>query len=466
MKFNPDDFDAWGAPETRAAPPPAVEDLDWHGVGKIARLPKPLREELNLRLEAGVHYRHLTGWLNHLPEVQAILARDFEGRPINKVNLHSWANGGFLHWQAREERFQFVERLAQQGKTPGSLGRNMEDWLLARATQLSTWLDQNSATLPMNQQLRLQRRVERLFTWVERIRNRREKQERKLRVQSVKPSSSNPAPSPNPTTTAPSPSVKPSSSERASQGGEGSTPAVKPSSSNPAVPAGKGTPRAGASRATEPSTTPTASASDTAVKPGSSNPAPSPNPTTTAPSSGVKPSSREHAPQGGEGSTPAVKPSSSNHETSPRQPGTTTLEPGMERFEELVQRVCTRARELGAQRTLEEQRARMEQTRQALLCLSPEQRRHQIADMLSHVPPPTEPPKPAATAAHDRPTDGDQEIIQFMRDARQLVYRRPGADSDPKELALLENTEKELRQLPPEQRKNYMQACLNWLHKR
>ena len=68
--------------------------------GKIARLPGGIREELNQRLENGEQGARLVEWLNGLPEVQAVLAQDFEGQAINEVNLTQWRKGGFLDWQA------------------------------------------------------------------------------------------------------------------------------------------------------------------------------------------------------------------------------------------------------------------------------------------------------------------------------------------------------------------------------
>ena len=51
--------------------------------GKIARLPRNLRHELNQRLADGEPSDSLLAWLNALPEVQAILADRFGGNPIS-----------------------------------------------------------------------------------------------------------------------------------------------------------------------------------------------------------------------------------------------------------------------------------------------------------------------------------------------------------------------------------------------
>ena len=72
-------------------------------VGKIARLPERIREELNCRISDNEFGSRLIRWLNSLPEVQAILARDFGGRPINAVNLHKWKAFGYREWDFRRE---------------------------------------------------------------------------------------------------------------------------------------------------------------------------------------------------------------------------------------------------------------------------------------------------------------------------------------------------------------------------
>ena len=51
---------------------------------KIARLPRPLRHELNRRLADNLDGGAILNWLNALPEVKAVLARDFGGEPIGK----------------------------------------------------------------------------------------------------------------------------------------------------------------------------------------------------------------------------------------------------------------------------------------------------------------------------------------------------------------------------------------------
>jgi hypothetical protein len=61
--------------------------------GKIARLPLAVRQELNKRLQNGEQGKLLVEWLNSQPEVQAILAAQFNGQPIVAPNLSAWRKG-------------------------------------------------------------------------------------------------------------------------------------------------------------------------------------------------------------------------------------------------------------------------------------------------------------------------------------------------------------------------------------
>jgi hypothetical protein len=71
--------------------------------GKIARLPRSVREELNERLERSEESPQLLDWLNALPEVKKVLKSDFAGAPISKQNLSEWRQGGFQEWLARQD---------------------------------------------------------------------------------------------------------------------------------------------------------------------------------------------------------------------------------------------------------------------------------------------------------------------------------------------------------------------------
>jgi hypothetical protein len=82
--------------------------------GKIARLPRSIREELNRRLADGEIGKQLVAWLNNLTEVQKVLAADFQKRPISEQNLTEWKQGGFEDWQKHQEARAWVQQLVEE----------------------------------------------------------------------------------------------------------------------------------------------------------------------------------------------------------------------------------------------------------------------------------------------------------------------------------------------------------------
>lgn len=84
--------------------------------GKIARLPRHLRGQLNTRLQDGEPGRKLVDWLNGLEPVQAILTEEFGGRPISEQNLSEWKQGGYRDWERHQSRLELVGRLAEQAE--------------------------------------------------------------------------------------------------------------------------------------------------------------------------------------------------------------------------------------------------------------------------------------------------------------------------------------------------------------
>jgi len=92
--------------------------------GKIARLPQAVREELNRRLEDGEQGIRLVEWLNGLPEVKAVIDKDFEGVPITEINVSLWKRGGFLDWQARQRAESMLERW--RGESQKAEGRRQK----------------------------------------------------------------------------------------------------------------------------------------------------------------------------------------------------------------------------------------------------------------------------------------------------------------------------------------------------
>jgi hypothetical protein len=105
--------------------------------GKIARLPRVVRQELNRRLDDGEQGKKLVAWLNALPEVQAIVAAEFGGKPIREQNLSEWKQGGYRDWVAQQEALEMVERLGEDAAEWDGEGRapitdTLALWVAAR----------------------------------------------------------------------------------------------------------------------------------------------------------------------------------------------------------------------------------------------------------------------------------------------------------------------------------------------
>jgi len=132
--------------------------------GKIARLPRSLRDELNRRLSANEDGASLLNWLNASPDAQAVLARDFAGEPITKQNLYEWRNGGFLASRTRQELLAQAGDLAADASeldaaACGQLIGNLVALLAVRyAAVLARWNDGDVEAL------RVQLRVLHTFT--------------------------------------------------------------------------------------------------------------------------------------------------------------------------------------------------------------------------------------------------------------------------------------------------------------
>src|SRR5262245_59668115 len=76
--------------------------------GKIARIPRHVRDELNRRLDDGPQSARLLDWLNAQDEVQTVVKMDFNSRPITEQNLSDWKQGGFVDWQQLQESREWV----------------------------------------------------------------------------------------------------------------------------------------------------------------------------------------------------------------------------------------------------------------------------------------------------------------------------------------------------------------------
>jgi len=105
--------------------------------GKIGRLPEALREEVNVRLRKGETGHVLAGWLNGLPEVQALLVAEFGGKPVREQNISEWRRGGHQRWLRLQEAQQMMVRIgpdaaALTGAAKEPVTETLATWLAAR----------------------------------------------------------------------------------------------------------------------------------------------------------------------------------------------------------------------------------------------------------------------------------------------------------------------------------------------
>jgi len=105
--------------------------------GKIARLPHTIREQINRRLQDGEVGKQTAEWLNTLPEVRAVLEAEFDGQPINEVNLSNWKLAGYRDWEAQQEALEAVRRFRSDAAeisqaTGGQLADHLALWMTAR----------------------------------------------------------------------------------------------------------------------------------------------------------------------------------------------------------------------------------------------------------------------------------------------------------------------------------------------
>ena len=86
-------------------------------IGKIAQLPKSIRDDLNHRLENGKQGRELLEWLNSLPETKELITQKFDNQPVTASNLSDWRHGGFQDWRADQIREARIQRICETGSS-------------------------------------------------------------------------------------------------------------------------------------------------------------------------------------------------------------------------------------------------------------------------------------------------------------------------------------------------------------
>ncbi len=206
--------------------------------GKIARLPRTLRNQLNQRLHNGEPGVELIKWLNSLPEVQAILAEHFAGVPISPQNLSEWNNGGFLDWLATQELLEDAREFAADtaelpGFTDGHLADCLSHAITARYGVLLSRMPLDGEISPhILARLEILHRINRHVVQIQR---RALQAQKDRRAEAKKEPQPKPAPTPAPVAATP-PSQKRGSDASSPHSSASPTPSILPPLATPPRP--------------------------------------------------------------------------------------------------------------------------------------------------------------------------------------------------------------------------------------
>ena len=88
---------------------------------KISRFPRPIREELNRRLDQSEPANTTLRWLNSVPEVRTILQAEFHGESVKRQNLDHWKNTGLKNWQLAQTALEFTNDSLPEDLDPAAL---------------------------------------------------------------------------------------------------------------------------------------------------------------------------------------------------------------------------------------------------------------------------------------------------------------------------------------------------------
>jgi hypothetical protein len=121
----------------------SFDNLNYSRNGKIARLSRELRDRINLALFNRCTAKDLARALNQMPEVKAVLAQYFNGRPLKRQNVDEWRHGGYRDWLHHRQILEQQRELAADAK-------DLSDTAKGTAESLFGILTLNYADLIMN----------------------------------------------------------------------------------------------------------------------------------------------------------------------------------------------------------------------------------------------------------------------------------------------------------------------------
>jgi hypothetical protein len=111
-----------------------LEDLNYNRNGKIARLPRALRDRINLALYNRCTAKDLCRALNQMPEVQAVMAQYFNGKPLRQQNISEWKQGGYRDWLHHRQLLEQQRELAADAKDLAGTADGVADSLFGILT--------------------------------------------------------------------------------------------------------------------------------------------------------------------------------------------------------------------------------------------------------------------------------------------------------------------------------------------
>jgi len=98
--------------------------------GKIARLPQPIREQINRRLQDGQEGKRIVAWLNTLPEVAAVMGRGLTASP--STNQTSRIGGSAVTRIGKPAKTRWKLSAGSARTPPKSAGRRLDPNLVRR----------------------------------------------------------------------------------------------------------------------------------------------------------------------------------------------------------------------------------------------------------------------------------------------------------------------------------------------
>jgi hypothetical protein len=125
----------WGAAARHAVrEPSSLDELGYNRNGKIAHLPRALRDRINLALYHRCPAKDLARALNQLPEVKSVMAQYFNGRALKSQNIYEWKHGGYRDWLHHRQLLEQKRELTADAKDLAGTANGLPDSLFGILT--------------------------------------------------------------------------------------------------------------------------------------------------------------------------------------------------------------------------------------------------------------------------------------------------------------------------------------------